>query len=252
MLDKTWVGAVSYLNTKPLIYGFEQGQMQEDVHLVLDYPANLAKRMNKGELDVALLPIAAIADLKNVHVNDAHIFSTYCIGANGPVASVCLFSEVPLEEVQEIYLDYQSRTSVALLKVLLKNHFKHQVKFIEADENYIPKIKGTTAGLIIGDRAFEQLKHFKHIYDLAAEWKTFTGLPFVFAAWVTNKNLTEKFVFDFNKANALGFEHLEQIIKRENYSQYDLRTYYTQNISYQLNDEKHQAIELFMKYISAL
>jgi len=247
MLDKTWVGAVSYLNTKPLIYGFEQGAMTDDVHLVLDYPSNLAKRMNKGELDVALLPIAAIADLER-----PFIFSNYCIGADGAVASVCLFSEVPLEQIETIYLDYQSRSSVALLKVLLKNHWQKKVKFIEAEENYITKIKGTTAGLIIGDRAFEQLKNFKNIYDLAAEWKAFTGLSFVFAAWITNKNLSEKFVHEFNKACRMGFEHLPEIIADQHYPHYDLETYYTQNISYKLNNEKHKAIELFKQYISKL
>jgi len=242
MLDKTWVGAVSYLNTKPLIYGFEQGAMTDDVHLILDYPSNLAMRMKKGELDVALLPIAAIADLER-----PFIFSNYCIGADGAVASVCLFSEVPLEQIETIYLDYQSRSSVALLKVLLKNHWKKEVELIQADADYIAKIKGKSAGLIIGDRAFEQLNSFNHIYDLAMEWKKFTALPFVFAAWVANKNLPDGFVTNFNNSCALGFKHLEEIIKKENYPHYDLDIYYTQNISYQLNDEKHKAIELFKK-----
>ena len=247
MLDKTWVGAVSYLNTKPLIYGFEHGQMKDDLHLVLDYPANLAARIKKGELDVALLPIAAMLELDR-----SFIFSDYCIGADGAVASVCLFSEVPLEKIESIYLDYQSRTSVALLKVLLKNHWSKKVKFIEADENYISRIKGTAAGLVIGDRAFEQLKNFQHIYDLSEEWKTFTGLPFVFAAWVTNKNLSQQFVNAFNQANAIGFKHLDEIIDNENYAHFNLESYYTQNISYRLNDQKHKAIELFKKYINAL
>jgi len=247
MLDKTWVGAVSYLNTKPLIYGFEQGAMTDDVHLILDYPSNLAKRMNKGELDVALLPIAAIADLER-----PFIFSNYCIGADGAVASVCLFSEVPLEQIETIYLDYQSRSSVALLKVLLKNHWKKEVELIQADADYITKIKGKSAGLIIGDRAFEQLKNFEYIYDLAAEWKEFTGLPFVFAAWVATKNLSEDFVRQFNEACAFGFKHLQEIIATQRYQHYNLERYYTKNISYQLNDEKHKAIELFKQYISKL
>ncbi len=247
MLDKTWVGAVSYLNTKPLIYGFEQGAMADDVHLILDYPAKLAQRIKKGELDVALLPIAAIADLER-----PYYFSKYCIGANGAVASVCLFSEVPLEQLETIYLDYQSRSSVALLKVLLKNYWKKEVQFIQADADYITKINGTKAGLIIGDRAFEQLNRFEYIYDLAAEWKSFTGLPFVFAAWIANRNLPEEFVHDFNKACSIGFEHLDAIIKAQKYPHYDLKTYYTQNISYQLNAEKHKAIELFKEYITKL
>jgi chorismate dehydratase len=141
---------------------------------------------------------------------------------------------------------------------LLKNHWKRLaqpeggVQFIQADENYISKIKGTTAGLIIGDRAFEQLNNFAHIYDLAEEWKSFTGLPFVFAAWVANKNLPEQFASDFNQACALGFDHLEEIIKAQRYAHYDLNTYYTQNISYQLNDEKHKAIALFKELITKL
>ena len=247
MLDKIWVGAVNYLNTKPLIFGFEKGEMKDHIHLVLDYPSNLAQRMNTGELDVALLPIAAISEL-----NNPFIFSKYCIGADGPVASVCLFSGVPLQEIKEVYLDYQSRTSVALLKILLKNHWQLDVKFIEADEHFVSNIKGTAAGLIIGDRAFEQLKNYPHVYDLAETWKTFTGLPFVFAAWVANKTLSEDFVTNFNKANAMGFKHLDEIIQKEKYHHYDLHTYYHQNISYLLDDDKHKAIELFKQYVAEL
>lgn len=247
MLDKTWVGAVSYLNTKPLIYGFEHGAMQDEVRLILDYPSKLAERMNKGELDIALLPIVAMADIKN-----AFIFSEYCIGTEDEVASVCLFSEVPIDEIEEVYLDYQSRTSVALLKILLKNHWKKDVHFIAADEKYISKLKGTSAGLIIGDRAFEQLNQFDYIYDLASEWHSFTGLPFVFAAWVSNKDLPSKFVDDFNRANAIGLDHLNEIISAQQYPHYDLNVYYNKNISYKLNSKKHDALVLFRKLIREL
>ena len=247
MLEKTWVGAVSYLNTKPLIYGFEHGVMQDEVHLILDYPSKLAERMNKGELDVALLPVAAMADIKN-----AFIFSEYCIGSEGKVASVCLFSEVPMDEIDVIYLDYQSRTSVALLQVLLKHHWKKEVQFIPADENYISNIKGSSAGLIIGDRAFEQLNHFEYIYDLAGEWHSFTGLPFVFAAWVSTKDLSSKFVDDFNRAIAVGLSHLNEICSSQQYPHYDLNVYYNHNISYKLDSKKQDALVLFRKLISEL
>lgn len=247
MLEKTWVGAVSYLNTKPLIYGFEQGEMANEVHLVLDYPAQLAARMNKGELDAALVPIAAMDSIRNVH-----IFSSYCIGANGPVASVCLFSSVPLDDIEYIYLDYQSRSSVALLKILLRQYWKKEVQFLDAAEGYIEKISGTTAGLIIGDRAFEQLGRFPFIFDLASAWKNYTGLPFVFAAWITNKPLSESFITAFNNTIALGFEHLDTIIAQQEYAYYDLRKYYFDNISYTLDARKHEAIALFRKYLKTL
>ena len=83
--------------------------------------------------------------------------SKYVIGANGAVASVALFSEVPIDQIKNIYLDYQSRTSVQLLKILLAQYWKVEVHFLVATEGYIAQISGTTAGVIIGDRALEKL-----------------------------------------------------------------------------------------------
>lgn len=105
--NKIKVGAVSYLNTKPLIYGFEKGMMKDEVELVIDYPGKIAQALLDDTIDVGLVPVAIIPRMK-----ECHIVSDYCIGANGPVASVCLFSEVPLEKITTVLLDYQSRTSV--------------------------------------------------------------------------------------------------------------------------------------------
>jgi len=173
VLDKLWIGAVSYLNTKPLIRAFEQGALKDQIHLVLDHPANLAKRLEKGELDAALLPIGAMR-------SGMHIFSPFCIASNGNVASVCLFSQVPINEVEEVYLDYQSRTSAALTQILFKFHWKPNPTFIATQEGFIDRIQGKRAGLIIGDRALEQREHFPYVYDLAKAWYEFKGLPFVF------------------------------------------------------------------------
>ena len=117
--SKTRVGAVSYLNTKPLIYGFEKGMMQDEVELVIDYPSKIADALVNNEIDIGLVPVAVLPQMKN------HYFvGDYGIACNGEVATVCLFSEVPLEEIETVQLDYQSRTSVALLKILLKEHWK--------------------------------------------------------------------------------------------------------------------------------
>jgi chorismate dehydratase len=168
------VGAVSYLNTKPLIYGFEQGMMQDDIELIFDYPANIARKLLHKEIGIGLLPVAVLPSLK-----EYHIISDYCIGTTGTVASVCLFSDVPMHEISEVLLDYQSRTSVALLKILLKDHWKINPLLTAAENNFREQIGGTTAGLVIGDRAFEQRLQSKYIYDLGEAWLAMTGQPFV-------------------------------------------------------------------------
>jgi chorismate dehydratase len=242
MQKKIRVGAVSYINTKPLIYGFQKGLMSDKIELMLDYPARLATALQKKEIDIALLPVAALKQ-----ISDAEVISDYCIGTTGEVASVCLFSNVPIEEVQSVYLDYQSKTSVALTKILLREFWKTRPLLLEADEQYIDNIQGKTAGLIIGDRALECYNQFAYRYDLAATWYTYTQLPFVFATWISNIPLSESFKKEFNDATGLGIKKLDEIIAACDYPYYDLKTYYNSNISYHLDEEKRNAMTLFLK-----
>lgn len=244
MERKIRVAAVSYLNTKPLIYGFEQGMMKDDIDLVFDYPANVARMLVNDEADIGLVPVATIPLLK-----EHHIISDYCIGADSEVASVCLFSEVPLEKIEKILLDYQSRTSVALLKILLKYHWKRQPEFIQSIEGYEKEITGITAGLVIGDRALKQRIQSAYIYDLATAWHDMTRLPFVFAAWVSNKKLPVDFIASFNNATGEGLQHIDDIVKANSFPYYDLKTYYTSNIGYMLDEKKREGLNLFLKFL---
>ncbi|MEO5890257.1 MAG: menaquinone biosynthesis protein, partial [Ferruginibacter sp.] len=179
---KIRVGAVSYLNTKPLVYGLEQGMMNESIDLFFDYPSNIAAALLNDEIDVGLVPVAIIPQMENYH-----IISDYCISSDGEVASVCLFSEVPINEIEMVLLDYQSRTSIELAQLLLKEYWKIKPVFKKAGVDFREKISGTTAAVVIGDRAFEQRNISAYSYDLGLAWKKLTGLPFVFAAWVSNK-----------------------------------------------------------------
>ena len=145
------------------------------------------------------------------------IISDYCIGSVGEVASVCLFSDVPLEKIEKVLLDYQSRTSVALLKILIKEFWKIDVKFEDTFNGYQSQIYGTTAGLVIGDRALQQRKVSPFIYDLGEAWQKFTGLPFVFAAWVSNKKLDQNFIMNFNEANAFGLKRIDEVVAKNPY-----------------------------------
>ena len=245
MAHKIKVGAVSYLNTKPLIYGFEQGMMADEIDLVIDYPANVAKLLVENKIDIGLIPVAAIPLLR-----EHYIISDYCIGCDGEVASVCLFSQVPINEIETILLDYQSKTSVALLQFLLKEHWKIEPTLIESSADYEKDIKGTTAGLVIGDRAFRQRLISSYIYDLGLAWKEVTGLPFVFAAWVSNKEIDADFVEQFNRANKYGLERLEEVVEKNTSPHFDLRSYYTKNIEFELSVIKLKSVKLFIEKIS--
>ncbi len=243
---KIQVAAVSYLNTKPLVYGFEKGLLKAEIDLYFDYPAKVAEMLTVNKADIGLIPVAVIPEL-----TEHHIISDYGIATDGEVASVCLFSDVPLQHIQVIYLDYQSRTSVALLQVLLKDHWKIKPQLMAASPGFETRINGNTAGLVIGDRALNQRKISKYIFDLGTAWKEMTGLPFVFAAWVSNKELPALFKEKFNKATAEGLQHIDEIVAANPLPMYSLKEYYTKNISYKLDEKKLLGLQLFLKLLSA-
>lgn len=217
------------------------------MELVEDFPSRIAQMLIDGEVDMGLVPVATIP-----HLKEWHIVSDAVIAATGDVASVCLFSQVPVAEVDTVLLDYQSRTSVNLCKVLMRYHWKKEVKFIATGGEFADKIAGTTAGVIIGDRALLQRGNFPYIYDFAREWRALTGLPFVFAAWIANKKLPEEFVREFNEANKIGQNHLAEIIAEYDFPAYDLHQYFSENIDYQLTDDMRKGLELFLDYLKKL
>ena len=246
-MSKIKVGIVNYLNTRPLLYGIERSPVREEMELIGDYPSNVAKALVNGSIDMGLVPVAIIP-----HLKEFHIYTDFGIGCNGKVATVCIFSDVPLEEVTHVQLDYQSRTSVMLAKVLLKEYFKVDPEFIAATPDFREKIKGTVAGVVIGDRCFDQAKLSKYQYDLGEAWKAHTGLPFLFAAWISNKPLDKGFVQRFNEANAIGLDHIEEIVNDLDYKEFDLVRYYKENIDYNIDADKIRAMKLFLSKIREL
>ena len=241
------IAAVSYLNTIPFIYGLKQSKLMHNVDLQLDYPALCADKLIAGDVDLALVPVVVIPNLK-----DPHIISDYCIGANGAVDSVCLFSDVPLSKIENIFLDYQSRTSCVLLKILLKDYWKMNIKFKNSKPGFENKIMGKNAALVIGDRAFYLKKKHKYIYDLSAFWKEFTGLPFVFAAWVANKKLSNIFIREFNKSLNMGLQNIDQALHQERNNFLHCKNphdYLNNKISYYLDEQKMDAMNLFLSKI---
>lgn len=220
--------------------------MPSGMEMIFEYPAKIAAELINDSVDIGLVPVAIIPQLK-----ESHILSEYCIGADGEVASVCLFSDVPLHEIKSVYLDYQSRTSVALLKILLKELYKISPELLPAKPGFESKIKNNVAGLVIGDRAFKQRKISKFSFDLSSGWKTLTGLPFVFAAWIANKKLPQSFVSEFNNAIKFGIQNLDSVVAENYYENYNIETYFKQNIKYDFDEEKRKGLDLFLSKIKA-
>ena len=248
ILRKIKVGAVSYLNARPLIYGIkDDAVLNESMEIIEDYPSKLVQLLIQDKIDMGLVSTASIPFL-----NTPHIVSDYVIGATQDVASVCLLSQVPIDEIDTILLDYQSRTSINLCKVLIEFYWKKKVKFVLTQEEYADQIKGKTAGVIIGDRALMQRNNFEYIYDFSREWKAFTGKPFVFAAWIANKEIPADFLNSFNEANSHWNQYIEQIIKEHPFPAYDLNKYFTQNINYELTQDMRDGLNLFLDYMKKI
>lgn len=193
---------------------------------------------------MGLVPVATIPQLQEWYLN-----GDYCIGCNGAVASVCLFSDVPVDNIRRVLMDYQSRTSVQLARVLLKEYWKVQPRLEDGGRDFREHIHGDIAGVVIGDRALEQRQISPRVYDLGAAWKDFTGLPFVFAAWVSNKRLDPAFIEAFNEANGKGLLHLDAVVAENPYPHFNLREYFTRHLDYRLDESKRQGLERFLRYL---
>ena len=240
------VSAISYLNTIPFVYGLQHTFNKNEIDLSVDIPSVCAQKLLTNQADIGIVPVAILPQLK-----EYYIVTDYCIGATDEVKSVMLFSEVPLEKIKTIYLDYQSRTSVMLARILAEKYWKIKPQWLAAKEGYEKNIVGEIAGVIIGDRALELYNKFSCKYDLATEWGNFTALPFVFACWVTNKKLPDKFIEKFNNAIRFGVNNIEQALAKyadeinDSINRYE---YLTKNVSYILDEEKKKGMKLFLRY----
>ncbi|MEY4886503.1 MAG: hypothetical protein RL151_1812, partial [Bacteroidota bacterium] len=140
-----------------------------------------------------------------------------------------------------------------LLRLLFRDYWKLDIQFINAGtEDFRKEIHDHVGGLVIGDRAFEQARHSRFMYDLGEAWKLHTGMPFVFATWVSNKPIAQTFIRDFNEANAIGVRQLERVAADHPEATFDLPAYYRNNLSYTFDATKRAALERFLSEISTL
>lgn len=236
------VSVVSYLNSQPFVFGLKHFP-PEGMQLSSDIPSECARKLLSGEADIGLVPVAVLKQLP-----EYHIISNYCIGADGPVDSVKLYSRVPLEEIETVMLDYQSRTSVALTKILAAELWKINPRWIAAEAGFEKNINGTTAAVVIGDRTFAMNGNYEIEKDLSEEWKQLTGLPFVFAVWASRKKTDAAFESAFGNSLSAGFRSMKTVIEEQQiaYPRTDVRRYLTASISYDFDDRKKEAMHLFL------
>lgn len=250
--DKIRISAVKYANTYPFIYGLKESGFDKRSILETDHPADCATKLINGKVDIGLIPVAALPSLK-----EYYIISKYCIGANGNVRTILLLSNSQFEDIVTIYSDYRSRSSVILSKVLAKNFWKREFRWMNTSKGFdFRNIGLNEAVVLIGDQCFEYEKSFSHKIDLAAEWKSFTGLPFVFACWTANRIIEKEFVDEFNQALELGLKNIDKVVKKYGSSGVIngkiLLDYLTRDIDYDLNETKKKGLQLFLELMKNL
>lgn len=238
------LGAVSYLNTKPLVYGLDAYPDQFDVRF--DVPAKCAELLHENKVDLGLIP--AIEYLRG----DYAIVPGVSIASFGDVATVAVFTRKPIDQVESIAVDLSSRTSVALTGVLCARRWGIMPKFTPAEPDLDKMLQKADAALVIGDPAFEidPAEHDVTKIDLGGEWKALTGLPFVYAMWVGRPGVASPYHCRLlREARERGEANLETIAREAGGGDARLEqralTYLRDNLRYGLGEAEQAGLRRF-------
>lgn len=247
-MPKLRVGIVNYLNSKPLAWGFLKGHHADLFAPSYHPPALVARLLGQGNLDVGLIPSIEVQRIPGLKV-----LPDLCVAATHEVRSVLLVSQRPVEEVRRVALDVNSRTSAALLRILLKDRFGLSEVEYAPEHPEIDRMLGEAdAALIIGDPALKVDRSRYRVVDLAAEWRELTGLPFVFAVWAVRPEVEfPDLPFYFKSSLRYGLSSLDVLV-RESAAELGLdtsevRSYLTENLIYFLRREEIQGLEEFYR-----
>jgi chorismate dehydratase len=245
------IGAVSYLNTKPLVYGLADRLPQDE--LTFDHPSRLADSLSEASLDVALVPSIELAEHP-----EWEIVSDACIGCEGPVLSVKVMFRVPPAEVRSLALDEGSRTSAVLAQILLSKLHGVEPELSNLPLGSQPEQAEAEAVLVIGDRAIcNDDKAFVEVWDLGDRWCRWSGLPMVFAMWVARPNIaTTEVATALSSARDTGCEHLSEIANEQSVEmQLPLELvegYLCNNLRYHMGSKQLRGLKLFYESASEL
>jgi len=242
------VGAVSYLNTVPLVWGMLHGPQREDVQLSFSIPSACAEQLEQGEIEAGLVPVAEIARQK---LEMAPGVGIACFGA---VRSILLFSRVPWPDVRTLAADSSSKTSVQLARIILRERFGVEPQIASHQPELEPMLATADAALLIGDPALRiSVENPPYDYlDLGEEWGALTGLPFVFAAWAGKAGFpVERMAAIAEGSYAFGKAHIDEIVKQEygkrGISKDLAQQYLTRHIRFEIGLKEQEGLHAFFQ-----
>jgi len=246
-LPKIRVGIVNFLNSKPLAWGFLKGHHADLFAPSFHPPSMVARLLAQGNLDIGLIPSIEVQRIPNLRV-----LPDMCVAAQHEVRSVLLVSRVPVEEIRRVALDTNSRTSATLVRILLKERWGLNPEYLHERPDPERMLAEADAALIIGDPALRVDRDRYQIIDLAAEWNTLTGLPFVFAVWAVRPEVEiPDLPFYFKSSLRYGLSSLDTLV-REAAAEMELdtsevRAYLTENLSFFLRQDEVRGLEEFYR-----
>ncbi len=248
----TRIALVEYINTRPFLDGLERNFSSDEISLHLLPPMDCARALQEGTVDLALMPVGALTNFEHLE-----ILPEYCIGAQGPVNSVFLYAQQPVETLHTVILDRHSRSSNGLLRILMHHHWQQPVSYEMPASKHFDRILGGTGGVVIGDQAMRIRDQFAYAYDLSEAWHELTGLPFAFAVWAHHPgNLDERMRERLYLALRDGVENRKQTaINWSEYFQFEedfAIEYLTRYIDFPFTPAKHRALKLYLKKLVAL
>ncbi len=238
------LGAVAYLNTRPLTFCLPR--LAPQAQIVVDLPSRLADGLAAARLDVATAP-----SIEYARNPGCTIVSDACVACDGPVRSVKLYSRLPVQRIRSLALDEGSRTSAALARILLKKRFALEPQLQPLPIGTSPGDSGADAAVVIGDRAIRPTSDsFEFVWDLGQEWSRWTGLPFVFAMWIARPGVDLNGVGEvLAAARDEGVSRLAEIARREapavGIPEAECLSYLRDNLEFVLGDRQRRGLELF-------
>jgi chorismate dehydratase len=245
-LPKLRVGIVNFLNSKPLAWGFLKGHHADLFAPTYHPPAMVARLLGQGALDIGLIPSVEVQRIPGLK-----ILPDLCVASTHEVKSVILVSRGPLEQVKRVALDQNSRTSVALLRILLQERGIHP-EYLHERPDPERMLSEADAALLIGDPALKVERDKYQVIDLAAEWNALTGLPFVFAVWAVRAGVDlPDLSFYFKSSLRYGLSSIDTLSREAaaelGLDSADVRSYLTENLHYFLRQEELAGLEEFYR-----
>nr|WP_320133877.1 menaquinone biosynthesis protein [uncultured Holophaga sp.] len=243
------VSIIEYLNAAPLNFGFKQGLGGELFELRYQVPSVCADQLRSGEVDAAL-----ISSIEYLRIPGLRVVPGLCIASPKRVRSVLLMSKVPVEQIRTLALDTSSRSSVALVRILLRGRHGMEPKVVDMAPDLPAMMEACDAAVMIGDAAMKADKQGLLVMDLAEEWHAWTGLPFVFALWTVRQGAPELpgpggVGPYFHRSLEMGRANLDTLVEEARrsvgWTAGELREYFTENISYSLGMREREGLALF-------